>query len=562
MATTAKATKKNITIVVDGEHPEFQIALNEKWEQNSEFYAHKLNQESEALMAPYVLDSYPKSKAGKFFTPDEGAYAIYKACMRLFGSAPIPLPSGNSYPENRAVQMQRFQYTDLAGNPVYEMDLDNPNIWNTQTLVRYIKANMPDYDLPEVIIGDELREKFLTDVKATMTIVGTRTETVQIGWKLLQYPNNDNIQIFALQEAGSDHGVRGEVFRLAVKARRRDRNQVDEFFNAVVHELENANLFKGRCFEVGPNGIVYRDPFGGMDPSNLVFSQRVQTNLDRQVFSVLKEHEKARRRNKALLGTKVLLSGGPGVGKSEAMKWAAQVALQNGWTAAFLKPGATDETRDHYHDVVSTVGRRVLFKEDIEADEVEDETLTTKQKMEARSRRLAIRDGISNKDGEEMEISSTNHIEMIQSASMRPGRIDVVIAIESPDCDAFIKLTTQQCGNLLPSDVDLRALWGPEEPKEESTKFVKRLRELDASFLSNGLIETVQRFALQYEDGERVTQEDMYWILDAVVEHHAIYKARETAERAFKKDSLSESVIEVVRTAVGSTPELLELAVR
>jgi hypothetical protein len=54
----------------------------------------------------------------------------------------------------------------------------------------------------------------------------------------------------------------------------------------------------------------------------------------------------------------------------------------------------------------------------------------------------------------------------------------------------------------------------------------------------------------------------MYWILDAVVEHHAIYKARETAERAFKKDSLSESVIEVVRTAVGSTPELLELAVR
>jgi hypothetical protein len=552
-------TKKTIILDVVDDQKEFTIRLNPLWEQNSEFYAHKLNQESEALMEAYVLDSYPKSKSGKYFSPDEGAFAVYKACLRLFGQAPIALGSGGGYPESRAVQMQRFEYVGADGENIYEMDLDNPHIWSTTRLVQYIKKNVPDYDLPDIIIGDEKHEEFYHVVKETLTVVGTRTETMQIGWKLLQYPGNDNIQLFALAEDGEGYGHQGEIFRLLCKAKKRDRNLVDEFFQAVIHELENANLFMGRCFEMGVNGTSYLDPFGGMNPLNLVYSDRVQWMLDRQVFSVLREHKKARRRNRALLGTKVLLSGGAGVGKSEAMKWIAQVAIQNGWTAAFLKPGATDAVRDSFYEKISPLGKTVVLREDVETDEPDVENSTVKQRLEARSRQLAISDGISSKGQDIFQVSSTNHEDMLASPALRPGRTDVYIKIESPDCNAFIKLTTMQVGELLPLDVDLRALWGPEEPIEERAQFVKKLRDLDASFLSNGLIESVQRAALKYEDGERVVQEDMYWVLDGVTEHHALYKRSEEAEKAKTKDTLGEAFLENTRRALSMSPELQEL---
>jgi hypothetical protein len=562
----ADSKTKVPTIVPSDDVQEMHIHLHPEYERNLAPLAHKMNQAAEAAEMPYVQDSFPKSDNGHYFSPDQGAVAIRNACLKLFGTEPTPLPMGRNLPYFRPVDVQRNIYIGPDYEEIYENDLLNPRIWTAKRLQDYIKKNIPDYQFPEFDLGRDYRAEFLDVVKKALIITGTKTETVQYPFQLIQYPGNDDIQVLALAEDPNDFNIdhEGEVFHLAIKAKMKDRHLVDALYKAVIDELENANLFKGRCFEFDANGrIHYINPFEGMDPMNLVFSQRVTTNLDRQILSVIRNHDKALAVNSELLGTKALLSGKPGTGKSEAMKLIQQTALQYGWTAASLAAGATDFVRNAFFKFIEPLDPVVIIREDIETDEPDRETGTAKQIAEARSKQLAISDGIMNKGKKRMLIATTNDEEALSTASIRPGRIDVYIKIERPDREAFKRLITMQCGDLLPADVDLDSLWGEydEKPEREIRQVsVHGLAGIPAPFLTNGLVETVQRFALDYDLGERVTQEDMYWILDSVSNHADLYARLEAKENAFKKDSLEEVFVDTVQKAVNTAPVVMELA--
>lgn len=555
MATDTKNVP--ITIVNDDDTPENQIHMNPSWERNAPKHAHVIAKKAEALQEEYVIDTLPKTKNGEYFSADQGVMAVSSACMKLFGTPPTPLPMGRRPASRRPVSVQRFDYIGLDGEYIYEMDLDNPQVWTTKRLVDYIERNIPDYVFPKFSIGsgNDLRPQFYDAVKATLTVVGARTETLQVPDLLLQYPGNDDIQIFVYSDDGADYGYAGELFHLALKAKQMDRELVDQFYREVIDQLEQNNLFTGRCFQLAPGGKVqYINPFDGMDPLNLVFSTRVNMQLHRQIISVIKHWERAKKRNPALLGTKALLSGKPGTGKSEAMKLIQQEAIKNGWTCASLAPGSSDEDRDNFFNFITPLGRVVIIREDVETDEPDRQKGTAKEIAEARSKQLAHSDGIMSKGTEWMVITTTNDEDALSTASIRPGRIDVYVRIEKPDFQAFVKLITDQAGEYMPEDVDLLEMWGKDETQShEASRKIQGLAEVPAPFLTNGLIETIQRFALEHEDGERLTDEEMYWSLDSVSNHANLYDRLEEKENAEREDPLGVAFRREMQEVVSSS---------
>lgn len=546
--------EKSVTIVASNDVSERDVHLHPDWEQEASLIAHRMNQAAEAAEMPYVLDSMPKSATGRYFSPDQGAIAVKNACIKLFGSPPVARPMGRKLPGLRAVDMQKFRYLGLDMREINESELENPLTWTTKMIQEYLEKNVPSWVAPryDADVNRDYRSEFLAEMRKTLIVTGTYTVTEQVPFELLQYPGKDDIEILALAQDGEQYQHMGEVFQLAVKAKVKDRKLVDVFYKAVIDELENANLYRGRCFEYSEGGKVsYLNPFEGMDPRNLVFSTRVNKQVERQILSVIRYREKAKALNPALLGTKALFSGKPGTGKSEAMKMIQQEALQNGWTAASLKCGTSDHDRDAFFQFISSLGPVVIIREDIETDEPSREG-SAKQIAEARSRQLSISDGIMNKGNDWLLIASTNDEEALSTASIRPGRMDVYVKFESPDREAFKKLMQMQVGDLLPADVDLDALWGPEDEKPETTirqLSVEGLAGIPAPFLTNGLIETVQRFSLEYDLGESITSEDMYWVLDSVSNHAGLYDRIDAKENAGIVDPLEAATIRVIQKA-------------
>jgi transitional endoplasmic reticulum ATPase len=62
---------------------------------------------------------------------------------------------------------------------------------------------------------------------------------------------------------------------------------------------------------------------------------------------------------------------------------------------------------------------------------------------------LNIVDGVESKKDELLLVLTTNHVERINKAMLRPGRIDAVIEISPPDAAAVAKLMRLYCGELL-----------------------------------------------------------------------------------------------------------------
>ncbi|SBW15960.1 hypothetical protein BR10RB9215_C20628 [Brucella sp. 10RB9215] len=89
----------------------------------------------------------------------------------------------------------------------------------------------------------------------------------------------------------------------------------------------------------------------------------------------------------------------------------------------------------------------VIFAEDIDrAADREDEDVNDLVNM---------LDGLISKEMEMMVVLTTNHIEKIDRALLRPGRFDAVISIDAPDAETAERIIRVYAGKLLSSEADL-----------------------------------------------------------------------------------------------------------
>ena len=123
-----------------------------------------------------------------------------------------------------------------------------------------------------------------------------------------------------------------------------------------------------------------------------------------------------------------------------------QQQTQRGWTFIYLK----DVTRlaqayafaEHYQPAV-------IFAEDI------DQILKDERRSSEINDVLNALDGIDSRGMEVVTVLTTNHLEKITKAMLRPGRLDTVVSVKPPDAAAAIRLVRLYAGERLEDNTDL-----------------------------------------------------------------------------------------------------------
>lgn len=168
----------------------------------------------------------------------------------------------------------------------------------------------------------------------------------------------------------------------------------------------------------------------GADKMALIFSDSVTEQINVNLFTPI-QYTSASRRLRIPLKRGVLLSGKYGTGKTLTATKTADICVKNGWTFILLDRVAG--LREAL-SIARLYQPCVVFAEDI------DRSMAGQERTEAIDDILNTIDGVESKGTEVFTVLTTNHLDEINQAMLRPGRLDAVIEITPPDAIAARKL--------------------------------------------------------------------------------------------------------------------------
>ena len=241
---------------------------------------------------------------------------------------------------------------------------------------------------------------------------------------------------------------RGELFALNTTCRKVHKPIIDGLYKEIARYLETNSIYRGHAV----NGNMEYFDTDRVDPSQFVYSEQVWADAEAHIFSPMRDAILLARLG---LDPKrvVLLEGVFGTGKSGLGRIAAKVAVANGWTALFVRPGVDNpfqvmQTAQLYLPVPSAKGGCLVFMEDIDVLSAQNrDPMYT-------SRLLDAFDGFETKGRPFVLVMTTNHAEEITQGMTRPGRIHGIISIGAMDRPGVEKLCNVVIGDRLRGDID------------------------------------------------------------------------------------------------------------
>jgi transitional endoplasmic reticulum ATPase len=257
-----------------------------------------------------------------------------------------------------------------------------------------------------------------------ITIDSGVDQQIQVPWGVIEFPPLEaTLTTDQMQDAEL-----GLLFRLHVETYRKHSNKVQGLFKLIEAELKEFSIYKGRAI-TGATQPTFIDPFT-VDPSKVVYSEHVQTELEANIWDVIRFPE-VQVANGQSLKRSALLAGPYGTGKSLAAMLTAQVAVDNGWTFIQCRPG-----KDNLGEVMQTAllyQPAVVFYEDID-------TVAQSGDPDKVSQLLEMFDGIQKKNTQLICVMTTNHADNIHKGMLRSGRTDAYIEISALDSPGVEKM--------------------------------------------------------------------------------------------------------------------------
>lgn len=229
-------------------------------------------------------------------------------------------------------------------------------------------------------------------------------------------------------------------FELVAKVLRADERTIELLFDTVEEKLRTESIYMGQAIK-----IRFRDNDGdllempepefmnlqGITRDSLVYSDDVNQLIETNLFTPIERVEDCIA-NHMPVKRGVLLGGPYGTGKTMAATVAAAIAVNTGVTYVYVP--RSDELSDaiqfakQYSDKAC-----VIFCEDI------DRAVSGERSVKMDDI-LNILDGIDTKSSRIITVLTTNHLENINPAMLRPGRLDAIIDVTPPDAKAVEKL--------------------------------------------------------------------------------------------------------------------------
>lgn len=274
-------------------------------------------------------------------------------------------------------------------------------------------------------------------------------ETTQIIWGDFKIPGIDG------KLTTKADVVNGQLcFVIAGVVKQKYKQEIKDIANLTRQLVKDGSIYKGQAVRVKTDDDGQMDMYEAptfMDlskanPAELVFSTAVGEQVQTNLFTPI-EHTETCRANGIPLKRGILLEGPYGTGKTMTAYVTAKKAHENGWSFIYLDrvTGLKDAIQ-----FAKRYAPAVIFAEDID-------------RVVAGGRSVKVDDVLNNIDGvdskhaELITILTTNHVENIEQAMLRPGRLDAVISVRPPDAAAAERLVRLYARGLLAESEDLSA---------------------------------------------------------------------------------------------------------
>lgn len=234
-----------------------------------------------------------------------------------------------------------------------------------------------------------------------------------------------------------------EVKRIAVKTREICREHSIYRGKAIRMNFVDADP---RNFDFHRDNPVFID-VDKVQEDELILNKKVRDLISTGILTPISHTEQCRK-HKIPLKRGILLEGPYGTGKSLTAYLTAKYAEKNGWTFVYLQSAGQLKKALYFAKQYSPA---VVFAEDI------DRVVTGERSIEM-DEILNTIDGVDTKGAEIITILTTNHIDNINPAMLRPGRLDAIISFEKPDADSVALLVRKYGRELIPDDLEFKSV--------------------------------------------------------------------------------------------------------
>lgn len=290
---------------------------------------------------------------------------------------------------------------------------------------------------------------FSSNPPTMVSIPVSSDEVVQVPYGRIQIPGISGHLQTHLNET---------TFIIGGRVRQKNKNEVTEIADLTKKFLAEKSIYKGKAIKVSwnwkrdeeesYNPIANAPQFmqlKGVTDDDLIFSEKVIADINLGLFTPI-EQTQACRDNGIPLKRGVLLYGPYGTGKTMTAYVSALKAERNGWTFIYL-----DSVEDLKHglDFAAKYAPAVIFCEDIDR-------IINGERSIGMDEVLNTLDGVDTKGGEIITVFTTNHVEKINPAMLRPGRLDSLVEVTPPDEKAAVRLVKLYGRGLLAADSDFK----------------------------------------------------------------------------------------------------------
>lgn len=306
-----------------------------------------------------------------------------------------------------------------------------------------------------VLTADAKRTMFGEIPGATMVNIEVAPgKEEQVLWGRFHIPGVDGELVTGFEETEQSvkFAIKGTVLQ-------KDRETVKAVADAVRAYIAEHSLYKGKAIKIttkesqtyeGRYVVDFNNPPRFIDTSKvrekeLVFSAEVRTLIDTNLYTPI-EHTEQCRELGIPLKRAILLEGPYGTGKTLTAYVTAKKAEQNGWTFVYM------DRAQALRDVLIFARKYapvVIFCEDVEQVVGMDRDTDVNDV-------LNNIDGLDSKDKEVLCVFTTNHVEKINPAMLRAGRLDAVVSVEPPDAQAAEQLIRIYSRGLLEEKTNLK----------------------------------------------------------------------------------------------------------
>lgn len=259
-------------------------------------------------------------------------------------------------------------------------------------------------------------------------------ESVQVPWGRVEIPGIKGY----LETSYSRAEGNMPIFVIKGEVRKGDKEKVIQLANLTRRLVKNESIYRGRAIRVRfPDEMTDFDPSispkfldtSKVKDKELIFSDETMQIIQTSIFTPI-EHTAECRKNGIPLKRGILLEGPYGVGKTLTADVMSKLSEDNGWTFIYLQ---TVEDLAQAILFAKQYQPAVIFAEDVDS-------VVSGERRGSLNEILNTIDGIESKGTDIMVCLTTNHVERINKAMLRPGRLDAVISIRPPDAKAVEKL--------------------------------------------------------------------------------------------------------------------------